>query len=36
MPDPRVPRAVRHPLAVVLALIACAVLSGATSLLEGV
>ncbi|WP_338017747.1 transposase family protein [Streptomyces adustus] len=33
MPDPRVPRGVRHPLAVVLALIACAVLSGASSLL---
>ncbi|MEU6603818.1 transposase family protein [Streptomyces shenzhenensis] len=33
MPDPRDPRGVRHRLAVVLALTACAVLAGATSLL---
>lgn len=33
VPDPRDPRGVRHRLAVVLALTACAVLSGATSLL---
>ncbi|MFF9765758.1 transposase family protein [Streptomyces sp. NPDC014636] len=33
VPDPRDPRGVRHPLAVVLALTACAVLAGATSLL---
>ncbi|MGW0840376.1 transposase family protein [Streptomyces sp. NPDC002787] len=33
MPDPRDPRGVRHALAVVLALAACAVLAGATSLL---
>ncbi|MEE1670412.1 transposase family protein [Streptomyces sp. WAC07094] len=33
VPDPRDARGVRHPLAVVLALAACAVLSGATSLL---
>ncbi|MGW0209117.1 transposase family protein [Streptomyces sp. NPDC003233] len=32
VPDPRDPRGVRHPLAVVLALAACAVLAGATSL----
>ncbi|MER5602873.1 ISAs1 family transposase [Streptomyces sp. NPDC002265] len=32
VPDPRDPRGVRHPLAVVLALTACAVLAGATSL----
>ncbi|GGW46788.1 hypothetical protein GCM10010320_28840 [Streptomyces caelestis] len=31
-PDPRDPRGVRHALAVVLALTACAVLAGATSL----
>ncbi|MER5472000.1 ISAs1 family transposase [Streptomyces sp. NPDC002685] len=33
VPDPRDPRGVRHALAVVLALTACAVLAGATSLL---
>ncbi|MFC1406975.1 MULTISPECIES: transposase family protein [Streptacidiphilus] len=33
VPDPRNPRGVRHALAVVLALTACAVLAGATSLL---
>ncbi|MEV7448693.1 transposase family protein [Streptomyces nigra] len=33
MPDPRDPRGVRHALVVVLALTACAVLAGATSLL---
>ena len=33
VPDPRGPRGVRHALAVVLALAACAVLTGATSLL---
>ncbi|MEU2134587.1 ISAs1 family transposase [Streptomyces sp. NPDC018352] len=33
MPDPRDPRGVRHALVVVLALAACAVLAGATSLL---
>ncbi|MED7948859.1 ISAs1 family transposase [Streptomyces sp. BE303] len=33
VPDPRDPRGVRHTLAVVLALTACAVLAGATSLL---
>ncbi len=33
VPDPRDPRGVRHALAVVLALAACAVLAGATSLL---
>ncbi|WP_406154642.1 transposase family protein [Streptomyces sp. NBC_00882] len=33
VPDPRDPRGVRHRLAVVLALTACAVLAGATSLL---
>ncbi|MFE1522323.1 ISAs1 family transposase [[Kitasatospora] papulosa] len=33
VPDPRDPRGVRHRLTVVLALVACAVLSGATSLL---
>ncbi|MDH6580299.1 transposase family protein [Kitasatospora sp. MAP5-34] len=33
VPDPRDPRGVRHALAVVLALTACAVLTGATSLL---
>ncbi|MEU1601214.1 transposase family protein [Streptomyces sp. NPDC005708] len=33
VPDPRDSRGVRHALAVVLALIACAVLAGATSLL---
>ena len=33
MPDPRDPRGVRHRLTVVLALTACAVLAGATSLL---
>ncbi|UKY47536.1 transposase family protein [Streptomyces inhibens] len=33
MPDPRDPRGVRHALAAVLALSACAVLTGATSLL---
>lgn len=33
IPDPRDPRGVRHGLAVVLALTACAVLAGATSLL---
>ncbi|MEV6029430.1 transposase family protein, partial [Streptomyces sp. NPDC052036] len=33
VPDPRDPRGVRHGLAVVLALTACAVLAGATSLL---
>ncbi|MFE9859082.1 transposase family protein [Streptomyces sp. NPDC005780] len=33
VPDPRDPRGVRHSLAVVLALTACAVLTGATSLL---
>ncbi|MFJ8493717.1 transposase family protein [Streptomyces sp. NPDC094038] len=33
VPNPRDPRGVRHRLAVVLALTACAVLSGATSLL---
>ncbi|MGI5460876.1 transposase family protein [Streptomyces sp. CA-249302] len=32
VPDPRDPRGVRHRLAVVLALTACAVLAGATSL----
>ncbi|MGW1507214.1 transposase family protein [Streptomyces mirabilis] len=32
-PDPRDPRGIRHALAVVLALAACAVLAGATSLL---
>jgi hypothetical protein len=32
VPDPRDPRGVRHPLAVVLALAACAVLAGVTSL----
>ncbi|MFF2470395.1 aldo/keto reductase [Streptomyces mirabilis] len=33
VPDPRDPRGVRHRLAIVLALTACAVLAGATSLL---
>lgn len=33
IPDPRDPRGIRHALAVVLALAACAVLAGATSLL---
>lgn len=33
VPDPRDPRGVRHALALVLALTACAVLAGATSLL---
>ncbi|MGW5692369.1 transposase family protein [Streptomyces asiaticus] len=33
VPDPRDPRGVRHALAVVVALTACAVLAGATSLL---
>jgi hypothetical protein len=33
VPDPRDPRGVRHALAVVLTLTACAVLAGATSLL---
>jgi hypothetical protein len=33
VPDPRDPRGVRHALTVVLALTACAVLAGATSLL---
>ena len=33
VPDPRDPRGVRHRLTVVLALTACAVLAGATSLL---
>ncbi|MDQ0596262.1 hypothetical protein QF037_000607 [Streptomyces canus] len=33
VPDPRDPRGVRHHLTVVLALTACAVLAGATSLL---
>jgi hypothetical protein len=33
VPDPRDPRGVRHALAVVLTLTACAVLTGATSLL---
>ncbi|MEU5415765.1 transposase family protein [Streptomyces clavifer] len=33
MPDPRDPRGVRHALVAVLALTACAVLAGATSLL---
>jgi hypothetical protein len=33
VPDPRNPRGVRHRLTVVLALTACAVLAGATSLL---
>lgn len=33
VPDPRDPRGVRHALAVVLSLTACAVLAGATSLL---
>ncbi|MFD5473448.1 transposase family protein [Streptomyces sp. NPDC127105] len=33
MPDPRDPRGVRHALTAVLALTACAVLAGATSLL---
>ncbi|MFC7014349.1 transposase family protein [Streptomyces viridiviolaceus] len=33
VPDPRDPRGVRHALVVVLALTACAVLAGATSLL---
>ncbi|MFI0930055.1 transposase family protein [Streptomyces sp. NPDC021012] len=33
VPDPRDPRGMRHALAVVLALTACAVLAGATSLL---
>lgn len=33
VPDPRDPRGVRHALSVVLALAACAVLAGATSLL---
>ncbi|MGP3948518.1 transposase family protein [Streptomyces sp. 7N604] len=33
VPDPRDPRGVRHALIVVLALTACAVLTGATSLL---
>ena len=33
VPDPRDPRGVRHPVAVVLALTVCAVLAGATSLL---
>ncbi|MFF3484210.1 transposase family protein [Streptomyces sp. NPDC002701] len=33
VPDPRSPRGVRHPLAEVLALTACAVLAGARSLL---
>jgi hypothetical protein len=33
VPDPRGPRGVRHALVVVLALTACAVLAGATSLL---
>ena len=35
VPDPRDPRGVRHALAVVLTLSACAVLTGATSLLAG-